>query len=86
MASFIFSEFYLISDEFKYVYLCFRAVASGTEMLELDVRLTKDGKVVVFHDKDMRRLTGLSGSVSDFNYDQLPPLNVSVDIDTIPGT
>lgn len=63
----------------------FSAVTSGTDMLELDVRLTKDRKVVVFHDKDMLRLTGIPDSISDLNYDQLPPLQTSVDVDTIPG-
>jgi len=60
-------------------------VSSGTEMLELDVRLTMDKKVVVFHDSDMRRLMGLENSVSDCKFDQLPLLKLSVPIDTIPG-
>src|SRR3954466_4751370 len=32
---------------------------------EMDVRLTRDGEVVVFHDRALERLTGASGSVDE---------------------
>ncbi len=31
--------------------------------IELDVHLLKDGKVVVFHDKDLERMTGVKGKI-----------------------
>ena len=31
--------------------------------IELDVQLTKDGQAVIFHDLDLRRLTGKAGRV-----------------------
>lgn len=37
----------------------------GADGTELDVRLTRDGRVAVFHDEDMRRITGRPGRVGD---------------------
>lgn len=54
-------------------------------MLELDVRLTKDGQVVVYHDASLLRLTGMDTSIASVDYDSLPILNETVAIDTIPG-
>ena len=34
-----------------------KAVLCRADQLELDVWLTKDGEVVVFHDKDFKRMT-----------------------------
>ncbi|XP_021952266.1 lysophospholipase D GDPD1 [Folsomia candida] len=62
------------------------AIDKGTDMLELDVRLTKDGRVVVFHDADLSRMTGKNVKISDLEYSQLPILCPAVHIDTIPGT
>ena len=39
--------------------------------IELDVRLSKDGKIVVFHDDNLKRMCGIDASVSDFTYEQL---------------
>lgn len=33
------------------------AIAIGCDRTELDVRLTKDGHVIVFHDKEVSKLT-----------------------------
>lgn len=35
-----------------------RAVDVGADMIELDVQLTKDGYIVVFHDLDLSRIVG----------------------------
>lgn len=40
-----------------------RAAALGADAFELDVRLTVDGVVVVFHDEDTARLTGEPGTI-----------------------
>lgn len=39
--------------------------------VELDVRLTKDGRVVVIHDKSLEKMCGVDAEVSDFTYEQL---------------
>lgn len=49
----------------------FRLAADKGYGIELDVRLTKDGYVVVFHDDDLSRLCGVDGNVSDYTYSEL---------------
>ncbi|HET9551939.1 MAG TPA: glycerophosphodiester phosphodiesterase family protein [Anaeromyxobacteraceae bacterium] len=40
-----------------------RAAALGADAIETDARLTRDGQVVLFHDGDTARLTGVPGTV-----------------------
>lgn len=47
-----------------------RAVAFGFG-IELDVRLTKDGVAVVFHDETFDRVCGVPGRVEDLTYEDL---------------
>lgn len=42
-----------------------QAIADGADAVECDVRLTRDGHVVVIHDGDLRRTTDGRGSVWD---------------------
>ena len=39
--------------------------------IELDIQLTKEGEVVIFHDDDMLRACGTEKSVSDFTLEEL---------------
>ena len=39
--------------------------------IELDIQLSKDGEVVVFHDDDLERVCGVSGRVDAFSYEEL---------------
>lgn len=50
---------------------CFSAVDAGTEMLELDVHITKDNQVVVSHDQNLFRTTGVQVNIGDLRYDVL---------------
>src|SRR5438093_2429836 len=44
---------------------------SGADGLELDVHLSRDGRVVVHHDRTLERTTNLSGLVADRTADEL---------------
>lgn len=39
--------------------------------IEIDIRVTKDKKIVVFHDKNLKRLTGIDKLVKDMTYNEL---------------
>ena len=45
------------------------------DMLELDVRLTRDGEVIVIHDATVDRTTDGSGAVSDLTLDEIRSLD-----------
>lgn len=47
------------------------AIEIGADIIELDVRKTKDGVYVLLHDKNIDRTTGSKGLVSSYTYDQL---------------
>ncbi len=51
------------------------AVAQGAQMVELDVRLTADGELVVFHDDTLERTTNGVGKVSEKTWAQLRDLD-----------
>lgn len=52
--------------------------------IELDVRLTKDGEVVVFHDPTLNRVCGVEGRVIDLTLEELRAVRLSGTADTIP--
>lgn len=45
-------------------------------IIELDIHLTKDKRVVVFHDDTLKRMTGKSGFIKDYTYQELLKLNL----------
>ena len=47
------------------------ALDSGADYIELDVQLTKDAQLVVFHDKTIERTTDGKGKIGDYTYDEL---------------
>lgn len=49
----------------------FRLAAQAGYGIELDVRLTKDGQVVVFHDDTLERVCNVPGRVDDYTYLEL---------------
>lgn len=49
----------------------FRKAAEAGYGIELDLQLSRDGEVVVFHDASLERICSVPGKVSDFTYEEL---------------
>ncbi|MFW9800454.1 MAG: glycerophosphodiester phosphodiesterase family protein, partial [Candidatus Thorarchaeota archaeon] len=52
------------------------ALEVGVDTLETDVRTTRDGYLVLFHDDDLRRTTGVDGTVSESTLEELQQLDL----------
>lgn len=52
--------------------------------IELDVHLLKDGKIVVFHDDNLKRMTNLDTAIKDCTYNDLKDLNLLKTNEKIP--
>ncbi|MCI8336547.1 MAG: hypothetical protein HFI72_05245 [Peptococcaceae bacterium] len=46
----------------------------GVACIEIDVQMTKDGQLVLFHDRDLCRVLGVSKTVGELNYDEVMAL------------
>ncbi|KAG1670212.1 Lysophospholipase D GDPD1 [Nymphon striatum] len=57
------------------------AVNQGTDMLEIDLHMTKDNHVVISHDNNLQRVTGQNVLISDLHYKDLPLLNSTLKLD-----
>ncbi len=64
--------------------LAFENAISNEYDIELDVRITKDRKVVVFHDKNLKRMTTIDKDVHEVTYDELLKLNLKNTNEKIP--
>lgn len=53
-----------------------RAVEIGVDVLETDVRMTRDCELVLFHDDTLERTTGRSGRVADYTLQQLKEIDL----------
>lgn len=62
----------------------FSAAVDKKIAVELDVRLTKDGKIVVFHNKNLLRMCSVEADVCDFTYEQLSQFTLNETNQKIP--
>lgn len=56
--------------------LAFKKAIDNKYLIELDVRLTKDKKLVVFHDDNLKRVCGVNKRVKDLTYRELLKYNL----------
>lgn len=52
--------------------------------IELDVQLSKDDKLVVFHDASLKRMCGVEGKVWDYTLEELKKMKLADSNETIP--
>ena len=52
--------------------------------IELDVRLSADGRLMVFHDRYMSRMCGIDGEIYDYTYEQLSHMRLAGTHEHIP--
>ena len=62
----------------------FRAAADAGYGMELDVQLSRDGQVVVFHDDSLERVCGLPAKVEDLSFQELQTLRLCQTEERIP--
>ena len=62
----------------------FKAAVDAGYGIELDIRLSKDGKLVVFHDDTLDRVCGREGKVIDFTADELATFKLRGTDDGVP--
>ncbi|EKE16043.1 MAG: hypothetical protein ACD_11C00053G0002 [uncultured bacterium] len=53
-----------------------KALDLGVDMIELDARKTKDGKIVVIHDESFKRIFGKKGKVAQTDFEKIRELNI----------
>ena len=61
-----------------------KAVEAGYGM-EMDVQLTKDDKLVVFHDASLERMCGIEGNVWEYTLEELQQMKLAKSDETIPS-
>ena len=62
----------------------FALAAEKGHGIELDVQLSKDGRVMVFHDYSLRRMTGCDKNLSELTSDELKELRLADTDERIP--
>ncbi|MFX0031424.1 MAG: glycerophosphodiester phosphodiesterase [Candidatus Hodarchaeota archaeon] len=53
-----------------------KAIDLQADYIEFDIQASKDGEIVVFHDYDILRLTGMEGYIEDMTLNELKQLNI----------
>lgn len=62
----------------------FRAALEKGYGIELDIHLIKDGNLAVIHDRDLKRTTGMEGSITDLTTGDLKDYHLNGTEETIP--
>ena len=64
--------------------LAFKKAIENNYLIELDVHILKDGNVVVFHDDNLERMTGVNKNINEVTYDEIKTLKLQDTDEYIP--
>lgn len=45
--------------------------------VEFDVHLLKDNKIIVFHDNNLKRMTGIDKKINELSYDEIKDIKLA---------
>ena len=54
------------------------AYENGADMIELDLRMTKDGQIVLIHDEDLARTADVAGKVHELTLEEILRADVGI--------
>ena len=54
----------------------FKKAIKNNYIIELDIHLLKDNTIVVFHDDNIKRMTGINKNIKDYTYEELKKINL----------
>lgn len=57
------------------------AINKGIEVVEIDVTLTKDDKLILSHDQNLNRISGIEADIKDLTYDELKEIDIGRSFD-----
>ena len=52
------------------------AIKEGADYVEIDLRTTKDGHLVIMHDESIIRMTGIKGQIKDLNFSEIREMKI----------
>ena len=64
--------------------LAFDKAVENNYIIELDVHILKDGNIVVFHDDNLKRMTGVNKKIADCFYNELKNVKLQNSDESIP--
>lgn len=59
------------------------AIDFGADMIETDIRMTKDGELILIHDRSMLRTTGIDQNVDELTLSEIKELKIPAPIPTV---
>ena len=56
-----------------------KAIELGLDFVEMDLQITKDDKIIVFHDRNLKKKTSLRGKPKDFTLEKIKDTHIETE-------